>query len=249
MSKYNNMKSIVISNLSDSERNKAIKQWAEGNKALEILLQTCYSEAIETTECHAGIGAYIAFRKNNSDANILKLFNRIQYIKNTEIFISPDGGNPFGGDEWYKPGIAIGCRAKEKNEISDCFYSLNEALLSSKEVFENEGFNHLLSFHDFFAGKNSCLNFRVQHTQEDKYVFSIELFRREKAFEYCNDLFQKAGLQQKKMSKNLPVKEWAKTSETIEEFNKNMKVAKECILENYSLQAPNLEELINDCRI
>ena len=128
MSKYNNMKTIPISSLSEQELKMAIKEWAEGSEILEQFLWNCHLKQLETNGCHAGKNPFVGFYLNNSEEEIRKILNTIQSMKGSEVFIMPDGGNPFSGKDWYRSVITASINTNYRNEANEFFKKLRQAM-------------------------------------------------------------------------------------------------------------------------
>lgn len=244
MSKYNNGSSIPVNELSNEEREKAMKEWAEGDENLEKLLHICFEKGIETVGCHVGPKSYIQFCRNDENYDFINMLNRAFKSKCSSIQANPDGALiPFSGQNWYEPSITIDFNAKNKNDTTNFFADLNDSLLSFENQDKISILNSFLDLCDFFEYKNSCLDFVLYHTEDDKYKFLVGLYRRPKAFDYCNKLFETAGLQREDVSEDCPVNQWYLLSDDLEEFNDSLNKATNCIIENFSLEAPDLEEL------
>ena len=194
LSKYNNIKSIAIDTLSKDELKVAIKEWSENNEAMENLLWNCYNNKIETNGCHVGEFSYLSLFVNNDKTKIIKLLDTLQNIKNTKIIITPDGGNPFSGPNWYKPELALCLDEKDINETDEILNLLTDSLNNENDNTKENFFSQLLKLHDFFAYKESGLMFEAIYTKEGTYRFTIYLIDRKNKFEYFNNLFSKAGL-------------------------------------------------------
>ena len=239
MSKYNNMKSIPIDSLTSDELKVAIKEWAEGDNSMERLLWTCKFKNVETMGCHAGGRPYIDICVNNSKEDIIRLINITFNKEKSQILIKPDGGNPFSGDKWFVPSITLNIETKYKDEADKYFDSLSDALLSKEKenILDFELFSKIIDLHDFFIGKESCLMFRIKH-ELDNYIFYVEVIKREKNFDYFNNLFVNAGLV---LDEDCTVKEinvWKIENSNKIEFSSALKKVIKYITDNYSLPLP-----------
>lgn len=84
-------------------------------------------------ESHFGRLPFVIFFVNNSKSEIIKMLNAVQKMKGSRFLVSPDGGNPFSGDGWYKPSVSIGCDAGTISEADKFFDKLNEAVIDEKK--------------------------------------------------------------------------------------------------------------------
>ena len=152
MSKYSDGSSIDIQSLSPQELKIAIKEWAEGDASLENLLWICHENQIETNGCNIHKSSYISLFTNNSKDKIVKMLNIAQSFTETEVHISPDGGNPFSGPNWDRPYISISINTDNMVKTDKIFDALSETLTSDKaQILPNdEIFAQALDFLEFF---------------------------------------------------------------------------------------------------
>lgn len=238
--KYNNMKTIPISSIPEDEMEQAVREWAEGSPNMEKLLWACLNNGVETAGCHADKRPYLEIRVNNSYDKVKKMLHRAQEFDGADVYISPDGGNPRSGPNWYKPSLMFGFSATDRKSADDIFDKMSESLTDESTRYEtkDEVFEHILDFYDFFAGKESGCNFRIKNAS-GQYVFSIESFRGERNFDYFNSLFEKSGLNRaKKDPIDSPVDDWVIDASTPEEFNEKMIKCKDIIMREWSLGLP-----------
>ena len=240
MTKYNNIKSISINSLSKNEINDAIKEWAENDNSMEKLLWSCYNNGVETTGCHAGNYSYLSLRVNNSKNEVIKLLDTFQKIKDTKIIVYPDGGNPFSGEDWYKPELTFCFNKLYKDETDKIFDLLAHALNNREQVIVEENFfSQILKLYDFFAYKESGLTFDVYYTKDDFYKFAIKLWSKKNQLNYFNNLFSKCDLTLEPNTKNKPFETWYIKSKNLEEIISKTKNCINYIINNYSMKLPN----------
>lgn len=241
MSKYNNIKSIPIRSIKNKRLKKAIKEWAEGDNAMEELLWACYKNNIETTGCHAGSKPYIDFFAYNSREKIVKMLGTVMEINGSQFFVNPDGGNPFSGPDWYKPSITIGFDTAYKDEADICFNALTNKILSdNKELSSKDNFSYkILDLLDYFTGKESGLLFRFYHKDDGVYIFDAEWRQPNNKFNYFNNLFTKSGLSLDKTSKLENRKKWIIKDKDLDKIIKKSTKSINYILNNYSLGMPS----------
>lgn len=243
MSKYNNIVSIPIDSIPKNEISIAIKEWAEGDDAMERLLWACYERGIKTSGCHAGARPFIDFNYQDKISEISSLIDVTQKIKGSQILLRADGGNPFSGPEWYMPYIGLAFNTEYKNEADICFDKLIEAL---EKINIKEEKHILIKLLEFLIGKESGLTLRFKHTEEDKYEFLIEaLSLGEKKNNYYNELFTNAGLEEVPIDKEFSsMHEWKIESDSLKDISLQMESIIDYIINNYSMELPTSEKEI-----
>lgn len=248
MSKYNNMKSIPIESLSDEELKEAIKEWAEGDEAMERLLWSCFNNGIKTSGCHAGSRPYLGIEyEKESKEKIIQVIKTVMDEKESQVLLEPDGGNPFSGPSWYKPDITIGSRTKYQ-DIADPFFDKVSDTINSND--SNNNYTSIVNLFDFLINKYSGITIRLNHTENDEYLFSIEKSKNEKntnIFNYLNELFSNAGLLL--IEKDTPYNYWTLKSNNKEEFISKLEQISNHITNNYSLEPPKSIEETEDFKI
>lgn len=248
MSKYNHTKSIPIDCIPKTEIARAVKEWAEGDDALERLLWACYERGIRTSGCHAGAGPYIDFNYQDKISQHSRLIEVAQKIKGSQVLLNADGGNPFSGPEWYAPGISLGFDTQYKEEADICFDRLTESL----EIISKKEEKHILiKLLEFLIGKESGLLLRFRHTEEDKYEFYIEAFSLgDNKNNYYNELFTKAGLEEVPVDKDFSsLHMWKIESDSLKDISRQMESIIDYIINNYSLKLPTSENEIYSFRL
>ena len=243
MSKYNHTNSIPVDSIPKDEIAQAIKEWAEGDEAMERLLWTCYKKGVKTSGCHAGAGPFIDFNYQDKISELSRLIEATQKIKGSQVIMNSDGGNPFSGPEWYIPNIGLGFDTEYKEEADVCFDKLNKAL----ETPSKKDNKHILfRLVEFFIGKESGLDFRFKHTEEDKYEFHIEAFSvGDKRNEYYNEIFTKAGLEAVPVDKDFEsFHEWKIESNSLKDISMKMESVIDYVISNYSYDLPTSEKEI-----
>ena len=240
MSKYNNMKSIPIKSIPPEKLPTAIKEFAEGNKSLENLLWACYNNGVETAGSHAGTGAYLQLILNKSKPQIRKMLNSVQPIKNCQVYITPDGGNPFSGPDWYKGCLLIGVYSSSEDAVNSFFDILCESLTGDNKQSNTppEVFSPTLDLLEFFDGKDSGLFFRCVHTDSDEYRFSVEMFKSNRNIDYYTKLLETSGLEIESTQDNIPVETWYISSKAPQALAVKMQQITKNIISNYTLQPP-----------
>lgn len=255
MSKYNHIKSIPVDSIPKEEMATAIKEWAEGNDSLEKLLTACYENGIKTNGSHGDGSPFFSwnyYTDSDTKNKTLKILSAALNFKNTQMFVNPDGGNPFSGDEWYLPFVNVGMTSSTREESYTYCDSLTEALNSDKLIYpENvELYKKFLNLLDFFLDKESGLLFRIKHEHDGEYIFSIESPPAKEIIElYYNQLFTDAGLV-KKTNPDVPERlYWKKRSYDLEEFKNDVIKAIDIIINNYSLEPATSEDEITNFQL
>lgn len=241
-SKYNCSKSIPISSLSKEELKVAMKEWAEGSESLEKLLWNCYNNGIETGECHIDNGfAYISLYgdscSDEGKEKIKKMASKIQEFNNSQIFLAPNGGNPFSGPNWFRPFISFAIYDKTIEENDKVFEQMNDAI-NLKEPVNNKGqvFTEIYDFLDFFKDKDCGLVIRAIHTKTDKYTFAMEI---DKGYQNVSKIFTKAGYTLDKSTYDRPRKEWKIEVEDSEVLAEKIKYSKKIIFNEWDIEPLN----------
>ena len=238
MSKYNNAKSIAIEELSEQELSQAIREWAEGDDAMERLLWSCYRNGVKTSGCHVGCNSYIGIEyeeKNNK--KVVQLIGAVLNAKGSNVLLSPDGGNPFSGSSWYKPDIVMGFESDNKDEVDQLFDMMSDTLNISKTQYVD--YSSIVRLFEFLIGKYSGLSLRISHTQNNEFVFMIGKSIHEeeiRSFDELNDLLTAAGL--KYDDNDTPHKDWIYKSKQQKKFIENLNSISDRICNNYSLKKP-----------
>ena len=244
MSKYNNGSSIPVESLSQEELKLAIKEWAEGNSDMEKLLWTFYNNGIKTTGCHVGYGSYIALDYNPEQKDVIaKLIDMTLQIEGSQVLISPDGGNPYSGDDWYKPGINLGFDTNKEEEASSIFKLLDATINSESHTYD-EACKSLIELVDFLVGKLSDLLIRIQHGRNGEYSISIEgkIKDENKALELNKILTQIGFTLSIPWEEDYARKSWDMNIKGFKELCGKIKEITQIIIENYSLPIPTLED-------
>lgn len=251
MSKYNDLKEVPINDLNESELQQAFKEWSEGDKYLEELLESCHNNGVETVGCHtewhlgAANPSYFSVRVNESHDKIKKMLEVIKDTKELAIRIEPDGGSPNSGDNWYKPILSVD--RLEMNKKLDCtesgdivFKQIKEKLTEEREdEHEDDSISALLDLYDFFTGKDSNLTFSMNHKNENEYEFNITTLGNERDWDYYNDLCEHAGLTRIEQEDESPIAEWSTSAESYELLSDKIKKCRDVLLSEYSLEIPN----------
>lgn len=243
MSKYNHMQSIPIDSISNEEINQAIKEWAEGDEALEKFLWACYEKGIKTSGCHAGARPYIDFEYQKGLDNLL---NVTQKTSGSHIFVSVDGGNPSSGPDWDKPSVSLSLDTKYQDEADDYFNKLTNSL---KDEISEKKENSLFKLLDFFIDKESTLSFGFSHTSDNQYTFSIKSGKiPDSRYNYYDNIFTKAGLIEDKTTfpESNKIYDWKIESNSLDDILRKMEYIAEYIINNYTLPAPISEDEILD---
>lgn len=127
--KYNNLSSIDIYSLSNEELKKAIHEWAEGEPVIEELLWKCYNSGVETRGCHAGGRPYLTISADKSTDKVKNMLASVCDVDGFSIIISPDGGNAFSGDNFYKSDLGIVfLKTMYKDEADEIFKKMITSL-------------------------------------------------------------------------------------------------------------------------
>lgn len=236
MSKYNHIKSIPIESIPKEEIAQAIHEWAEGYSFLEEFLWACYERGIKTDGCHAGTRSYVGFSyEGDKDNELALLMNAAISEDNSQVLISPNGGNPISGPDWYKTNIAVGSETEYEEDGKAFFDSLTKQLKDNKSNTSID-FSPLLKLTKFFSDRVAGLSIRIKHNNE--YSFSIEGFFPDKErVDELNTLFQGCGL----TLHTLPEGErkfWTCTCPDIEDLSNKIREVADYIISNYRLETP-----------
>lgn len=243
MSKYNHMKSIPVDSISKEDISQAIKEWAEGDEALEKLLWVCYKKGIKTSGCHAGARPYIEFANQKGLDNLLSI---TQKTRESQIFVSVDGGNPSSGPDWDKPYVTLSLETKYQDEADAYFNNLTNSLKS--DISEKKE-DSLLKLLNFFIDKESTLSFIFNNVNDNQYTFSIESGKiPDSRYDYYDNIFTKAGLIEDKttFSERDKIHGWKIESNSLDDILRKMEDITEYIINNYTLPAPEKEDEILD---
>ena len=232
--KYNNLSSFDIYSLSNEELKIAIKQWAEGDLVLEELLWKCYKNGVETKGCHSGAMPYLDIAADRSKDKVKQMIDSVSNIDGFSVLISPDGGNPFSGDVFYKPSIGlVFLKTQYEHEGNAIFKTLSSSL--DNNITNSNMSDAIVDLYSFFAGKESELYFRVIN-DNGVYTFFIESNSMIN-FDYFNELFTNIGLELKKDYCGV----WHFSSNNIDEFGKKLEKVKNTLVSEYNL--PLLDKL------
>lgn len=243
MSKYNHMQSIPVDSVPKDEINQAIKEWAEGDIALEKLLFACYQKGIKTSGCHAGSYPYIDFSYPNNLDKLTSILDTTQKTIGSQIYIMIDGGNPFAGEEWYKSVINVGLDTKYKEETDIYFDNLNKSLEKDINIEKHP----LLDLLNFFHDKETGLSLRFKHKEDNSYVFDIEgLIISNERYKYYNDVFTKSGLIDIVNEQNNKRHEWKIESNNLEDILAKMNNVNNIIMSEYALEPETDETKIDN---
>jgi len=245
MSKYNRIVSIPIDSIPKEEISIAIKEWAEGDEAMERLLWTFYDKNIKTNGCHAGARPYIGFRYQKRINEVIPLFDTILTIPGSQILASIDGGNPFSGPEWHLASITLGFDTKSKQEADEYLDKLNDTLKNSNK----EDLKHpIIDLLEFFLDKETGLLIRYVYTEDKKYIFTLETSKtNDKRYNYYHNIFTKAGFEEeiKVFDETYKRYYWDIKSENFNEISKKIKDAVNLIINEYSLEPDTNEKDID----
>ena len=247
MSKYNHIHSIPIESVPKEEIAIAINEWAEGDEAMERLLWACYENGVKTDGCHTGMCPYLGLKYTGSNDKVIKLLAACINLEESQIFISPDGGNPISGEDWYITNIGIGFETESIEKSGKNLDTLSSALNNDTSLKEAELISLLLKLSDFLVDKESALKLRFNYS-ENKYSFSIECTPvNEEVSIYFDKLFKEANF----FEAENPVKEskrrfWKIESDSLDDMINKLRESINYIINNYSLEPPTREEDITD---
>lgn len=247
MSKYNHIHSIPIESIPKEEIAIAINEWAEGDEAMERLLWACYENGVKTDGCHTGMCPYLGLKYTGSNDKVIKLLAACINLEESQIFISPDGGNPISGEDWYITNIGIGFETESIEKSGKNLDTLSSALNNDTSLKEAELISLLLKLSDFLVDKESALKLRFNYS-ENKYSFSIECTPvNEEVSIYFDKLFKEANF----FEAENPVKEskrrfWKIESDNLDDMINKLRESINYIINNYSLEPPTREEDITD---
>lgn len=172
MYNYNNGSSVPAKELSKEELNKAINIWSEGDKELKKLLCNSYKLGLETSSCCAS-SPYISYYLDDDKQldNIKKMIQLIRDEDNIQILISPDGGNPFSGKNWYRPMITFS-KTYTQDKSESIFKKLNN-YITTNEYIDDAFLTALIKLSKLFFNKESAIIIRCTKSF-DEYVLQFE---------------------------------------------------------------------------
>ena len=237
MSKYNHIKSIPIESIPKEEIAQAIHEWAEGYDFLEKFLWVCYERGIKTDGCHAGMRSYVGFSYEGEKDNELALLMNAAISQNeSQVMISPHGGNPLSGPDWYKTNIVVGAETEYEEDGKAFFDSLTQQLKNNQSD-TNIDFSPLLALTKFFSDNLAGLLIRIRHNNNE-YSFSLEGYFPDKdKVEELNSLFQGCGLVMYSHPEG-ERKNWTCTCADIETLSSKIREVADYIISNYSINPP-----------
>ena len=231
--KYNNLTSIDVYSLSPEELKVAIHEWAEGDEAMEELLWKCYTSGVETKQSHSGARPYIEISGDRSTEKVKNMIGSVCDVDGFSAIISPDGGNPFSGDTFYKPGIGIAfLKTEYQSEADDIFRRMTKSLDAQSE--SNKMIDSFINLYNAFKGKESSLDFRIIF-QDGKYQFSTGVAGHYNS-EQFNELFGNIGLIPGKFG---VMDVWHFESDNIEDFGNKLEYVSNALISNYSFELPD----------
>ena len=246
MSKYNHIKSIPIENIPKEEIKMAISEWAEGDKALENLLWICYEKGLKTSGSHAGARPFIDFKYQEGLNKIVCLFEKIQTIKGSDIYIQIDGGNPFSGDDFDKAFISLGNDSEFKEDVDSFFDMLSETLQKNMDEKKN---HPLLKILNSLNDKGTSLRLRFKYNRDGNYEFSIESsIINEDRHNYYSELFKKTNMNEEiiNMFEDKKRYNWRIKSNNLEEIMEKMSNISDVIESDFKLEPETDEKKIID---
>ena len=240
MSKYNHIKSIPIESIPKEEIAQAIREWAEGDEAMEKLLWACYYNGIKTSGCHAGAEPYISFKYQDHLEKLIPLIEITQNKVGSQVLILVDGGNPFSGEDWYLPSIGIQIHTEYQDEADAFFDELADSL-------KNESINKshpMLRLLRFFLDKETGIILRFMHKEEDQYIFYIETTGiPDDRYHYYDQIFINAGLVGVVNDNSQPANRhsWKVEANQLDEILSKLNFISEYIISNFSFDVPKSE--------
>lgn len=196
-SKWNRIESIPTTSLTDDELKEAIKEWAEGSKALENLLWSCYKNGIHTSGCHTGKHANFVYLDVNLEEDtprdILKrMLSEVEKFGNAQVNLH-FGGNPISGPEWYKTSIFISSRyALQADRLWE---NLDKAITEKKFDEQHSCFTRILDLHDLIQDKDCGLTCRMYISGYHMYQIKFDDSGPVNTTEYFSHFFDKLGFQ------------------------------------------------------
>lgn len=230
--KYNNLSSIDIYSLSNEELKKAIHEWAEGEPVIEELLWKCYNSGVETRGCHAGGRPYLTISADKSTDKVKNMLASVCDVDGFSIIISPDGGNAFSGDNFYKSDLGIVfLKTMYKDEADEIFKKMITSL-DEIEIKHNKMVNSIIDLYTFFKEKESDLSFRII-LDENIFEFSIEMSSAINYDYYCN-IFKNIGLTMEPNNPGI----WYFSSNNVDDFESKLEYVKNILIKEYNLELP-----------
>ena len=187
-SKWNNRKSYVISELSESELKEAMPEWAEGSQYLEELLWECHRNGIVTNGCDdRGHEGYLGVTIRDSSEKLRYLLGGTWNFENSEISLD-FGGNPYSGNDWYKTCLTVAPNGP--CDMNEFWSFLVEALKNQDGHNCDNAFMQVYPINEFFEGKEAGLSVRFIREGNHRKL-TVRCWRNKKFFA---SLFETIGL-------------------------------------------------------
>ena len=234
--RWNTGASIKIDTIPKELIGEAIESWAEGSKPLKDLLWKCYESGITTYGSHYGHGSYIDFEGTEHVEQLKRMLKHVGDINCLQILCLEEPINPQALISGITPCVGIGVLQQNTESGDELFSKLIKGF--GEKIPEKGCFGTILDFYKFFEGKETGLGFRLRHSKESGYEFTIESHEKKHNIEYCENLFTKAGLTRKTINPDYPVIEWEIQSHDKKEFDEMMARAFEYVSREWNLDTP-----------
>lgn len=246
-SRWNHMQSIPMPEISENEISEAIHEFSEGCDSLEKLLLDCKANGVETSGCHFGHGSYLDIRPDSGQKKIAQMLAKTLKIPKTQILITPNAGNPFSGQDWYRATIGFQSQTNIAERDIYFFQELSKALKLeySCSPILLETAKTLLELCNFLKDKESELNIRITHHYGESFAITLETWKTKLNVTYYKKLFNKVGLKPY-TKENWPIVLWETYPITDEELYNKLSLFTQQLISKFSLPLPT--EITEDMR-
>lgn len=234
--RWNTGASIKIDTIPKELIGEAIESWSEGSIHLKNLLWKCYENRIPTYGSHYGHGSYIDFEGTDHVEQLKRMVKNLGDIDHLQILCIEEPLNPKSLLDGITPCVGIGVLQHNLESGDELFSKLNEGFYG--QLPDKGSFGTIMDYYRFFEGKETGLGFRLRHSKESGYEFSIESHEKEHNIDYYEDLFTRAGLTRKAINPDYPVIEWGIQSFDKKEFDEMMAKSFEYVSREWNLDTP-----------
>lgn len=195
MNKYNYGGSIPVESVPKDELDQAIKEWSHFNPHMERLIRTCMAKGVKTEGCHPLEWTYLEFILGCNIEEESKLLSTIFKFKDSQIYIRPDGNNPFSGGNWDKEKVSISAGFDTQEEADAYMDELTDSL--DKDIPVNSFCKKLIELALYLRNKETRFNIRIIHFGEDnKFYFHIETGAlTDELYDYYTNFLDNSGLE------------------------------------------------------
>ena len=165
MSKYNNMKTILINEISEEERMQAYHEWAEGSKELERLLAEFNGQrGILTMGSDLHQSIYLDFHPDNRREDMIKIFAEVLKMKRSSVSVCGGPANPYSGESWDLDSYTICFFEPYKQLSEDNYRRIRESVGKGTQHSKEEAVaSRVVDIMEAIRGKYSEFSLAVKH--------------------------------------------------------------------------------------